>query len=50
MVSIIVAVFAVVVVGGASTLGYAIYLSSGFVEPERRTPDRSFGVPYGSRT
>ena len=50
MASIIVAVFAVVVVGGAATLGYVICLSGGFIKPERRTPDRSFGVPYGSRT
>jgi hypothetical protein len=42
MASIIIAVFAVVVVGGAAALAYAIYLSSGFVEPERRTPDRLF--------
>jgi hypothetical protein len=42
MASIIATVFAVVVVGGAAALGYAIYLSSGFIEPERRAPDRSF--------
>jgi len=33
MASILSAVFAVVVVGGAAAIGYAIYLSSGFVEP-----------------
>jgi hypothetical protein len=38
----LIAVFAVIVVGGAAALGYANYLSSGFIKPERRTPDRLF--------
>jgi hypothetical protein len=39
MASLIAAVFAV---GGAAALAYAIYLSSGFIKPEPRSPDRSF--------
>jgi hypothetical protein len=40
MVQIVTALFGVVVVGGAAVLTYAIYLTSGFNETERRDPSR----------
>jgi hypothetical protein len=40
MFQIITALFGVLVVGGAAVLAYAIYLTSGFGEAERRNPSR----------
>ena len=40
MVEIITALFGVMVVGGAAVLAYAIYLTSGIKEAERRNPSR----------
>jgi hypothetical protein len=40
MIQFITALFGVVVVGGAAVLAYAIYLTSGFSEAERRNPTR----------
>jgi hypothetical protein len=40
MFEIITALFGVIVVGGAAVLAYAIYLTSGFSEAERRNPTR----------
>ena len=38
MVEFVAVLFGVVVVGGAAVLAYAIYLTSGFSEAERRNP------------
>jgi len=40
MIELVVVLFGVVVVGGAAVLAYAIYLTSGFSEAERRNPSR----------
>jgi hypothetical protein len=38
MVEFVAVLFGVVVVGGAAVLAYAIYLTSGFSETQRRNP------------